>query len=304
MKGIFKLLGILGVLIAIYFIVQYTGNRSRSKSFRSELVTIDTAAVSSIKIKTGADELLIDREAGKWKVTLPTGKKVPATGSSVNGALGSLLSVKPSRLAAKDESKWGDYQVDSAGTRVEVFEGKEKSLDLVLGRFTMEGQRQFSTFVRLFDEPEVYAASNFMGASLTANTTSYRNQQLARFSRDSVYQVTFEYPDSAFSLNKTDGKWLLDNTPADSANTTKYLQAIAFLSNRNFVDDFTAVGSPAFTITYLIKGANPLKIAGYLPNGDLVVNSDANPEEFFRDSALRDKVFKGRGYFSPQPIEK
>ncbi|MEQ9376465.1 MAG: DUF4340 domain-containing protein [Imperialibacter sp.] len=297
MKSTLKLLGVLGILIALYFVVQFTTDRGRSKSFRSELVQIDTAAVTKVQIKAGGEQLVMEKEAGKWKVNTATDKKVAATSSSVKGALNSLMSVKPSRLVAKDDSKWKDYQVDSAGTRVEVFEGGEKTLDLVVGRFNMEGQRQFSTYVRLFDKPEVYSAANFMGASLSTNSASYRNQQLARITKDSVYQVTFEYPDSAFTLSKTDGKWLLDGHPADSANTAKYLQGIAYLSNRNFADDFNPIGSPLYSVTYLVKSGNPLKMEGYVPNGELVVRSDSNPEEYFKDAALSDKVFKGAGYF-------
>ncbi|WP_416865024.1 MAG: DUF4340 domain-containing protein [Imperialibacter sp.] len=297
MKSTLKLLGVLGILIALYFVVQFTTDRGRSKSFRSELVKIDTAAVTKLQIEANGEQLVVEKVKNQWRVNTPAGKNVAATSSSVKGILNSLMSVKPSRLVAKDESKWKDYQVDSAGTRVEVFEGGEKTLDLVVGRFNMEGQRQFSTYVRLFEEPEVYSAANFMGASLSTNSASYRNQQLARFTRDSVYQVTFEYPDSAFTLSKTDGKWLLGGQPADSANTAKYLQGIAYLSNRNFADDFNPVGSPLFSVTYLVKSGNPLKVEGYLPNGELVVHSDFNAEEYFKDASLKDKIFKGSTYF-------
>lgn len=297
MKGTFKLLGILALLIGVYFIIQYTGDRGRSKSLRSELVEIDTAAVTKLRVKRGEEQVLVTKQEGAWQLELKNGRKVAATNSSMRSAFNSLTSIKPGRLAAKDESKWKDYQVDSTGTRVEVFEGEKKTLDLVIGRFSMEGQQQFSTYVRLFDEPEVYAAPNFMGASLTATTASYRNQQLARFNRDSVYQVTFNYPDSSFSLNKVDGKWLLNNAPADSANTAKYLQSIGYLTSRNFADDFTPVGSPLLGVTFQLNGGEPLNLHGFKPDGGLVVTSSANPEEYFRDQALGDKVFKGAGYF-------
>ena len=300
-KSTIKLLGLLAILIAVYFVVQYTQSRSRSRSFRSELVEIDTAAVTRLQISRGAETLVIEKENADWKLNLENGKKVTATASSVKGLLNSLQSIKPSRLAAKDEDRWKDYQVDSAGTRVEVFEGTEKSLDLVVGRFNVEGQREFSTFVRLYEEPEVYSAANFMGASLTTTPTTFRNQQLARFTRDSVTQVSFSYPDSAFSLSKISGKWMLGNVPADSAKTASYLQTMSYLSNRNFADDFTPVGSPALSVTYQVNGANPIKIEGYLPDNELVVHSDYNEEGYFRDSTLMDKVFKGRSYFSSEP---
>ena len=294
------LLGLLGILIAVYFIVQYTQSRSRSRSFRAELVEIDTAAVTRVQISRSGEQLAISREGNTWKIELEGGKKVTATTSSVKGLLNSLSGIKPSRLAARDEERWSEYQVDSAGTRVEVFEGTDKSLDLVVGRFNMEGQREFSTFVRLFDESEVYSSSNFMGASLTTKPTTFRNQQLMRFTRDSVSQVSFNYPDSSFQLTKVDGKWMLDNAPADSAKTASYLQSMSFLSNRNFADDFSPAGSPALTVTYQIKGANPIKVEGYLPDDELVVHSDFNEEAYFRDSTLLEKVFKGKSHFGLQ----
>lgn len=306
-KSTLKLLGLLAILIAIYFVVEYTQSRSRSRSFRSELVDIDTASIDKLRISRSGEELVIERSGGKWRLNLANGKKVSATSSSVSGLLNSLQGIRPSRLAAKDEEKWKDYQVDSAGTRVEVFEGNKKSLDLVVGRLNVEGQRQFSTFVRLFDEPEVYSASNFMGASLTTKPTTFRNQQLARFTRDSVSQVSFNYPDSAFTLSRTDGRWMLGNEPADSAKTVSYLQSMAYLSNRNFDDDFDPAGSPegspALSVSFQLKGANPIKIEGYLPDGELVVHSDFNQEAWFRDSTLMNKIFKGPAHFRKNELE-
>ncbi len=297
MKGILKLLGVLAILIALYFVVQLTRDRGKSKSLRSELVTIDTAAVSKIQISSGNAQLLLEKDAGKWAVTTQSGRKVAALTSSVKGVISSLTSVRPGRLVAKDENKWKDYQVDSTATRVEVFEGEEKTLDLMVGRFNMESQRQYSTYVRLFDEAEVYSAANFMGASLSTNSALFRNQQLARFNKDSVYQVKFDYPDSSFTLNKTDEKWLIGTDPVDSANTAKYLQAVAYLSNRNFADGFTPVGDPLFKVTFLINGANPVRLEGYLPESELIVHSDMNPDEYFNDQGLNEKIFKGSSTF-------
>ena len=49
-----KLILILAGLVAVYLVMQYTGGRNRSKSFRSELVDIDTAKVSAMEIENRA----------------------------------------------------------------------------------------------------------------------------------------------------------------------------------------------------------------------------------------------------------
>ncbi len=111
-----KLILVLGGLVALYFVIDYTGGKNRSKSFRSTLVDIDTAKVSALEIEKQGNFLRITRTgSSNWELELKNGKKVTAKASNVKSALLNLIGIKPSRLASKDPSKWKDYQVDSAG---------------------------------------------------------------------------------------------------------------------------------------------------------------------------------------------
>ena len=246
-----KLIGILAALVGIYFIIQFTGGKSRSESFRSSLVEIDTAKVSTLKIEKDGKTLTIEKVgSGNWEMELENGKKVSAKPTSVRSALQSLTTIKPSRLASKDPAKWSEYQVDSAGTRVTVFEDNEEALDIILGRFGVKDQRSYHTFVRLEDEKEVYTADNFMGVSFSSDASNFREQMFLRVKKDSLHTIEFNYPDSAFVLTKTDGYWYIDGNRADSTSAAEFINQLSYTTSKEFVDDVEQFGESEMSIVF------------------------------------------------------
>ena len=194
-----KMIGILAVLVLVYLGFEFFGGKSRSKSFKTELVEIDTAKVSKLIIESRGESLELIKENNAWKVSVGDGKYAEAQKSNVKSTLNSLLTIKPSRIVAKDSEKWKDYQVDSAGTRVQVFEGSKNTLDLVIGRFGFnqqamqqqqmmggQGMQQFFSYIRLQNEEEVYVADNFMGMSINSDASGYRNKQLLSLTTDDI----------------------------------------------------------------------------------------------------------------------
>ena len=113
-----------------------------------------------------------------------------------------------------------DFQVDSSGTRVKIFEGNKEALDIILGRFGVEGQRSFYTYVRLADENDTYVANNFMSMSISSSPDGFRMNEVFQLSKDSLTTIAFNYPDSAFTINKSEsGRWIIEGQPVDSSNT-------------------------------------------------------------------------------------
>ncbi len=297
-----KLAGILIGLVVIYFAVDYFGGKERSKSFRENLVEIDTAKVSRVEIESKGKTLELVRENNKWKTAIGEGKYAPATSRSVHQMLGSLLRIKPSRLAAKDPSKWKEYQVDSSGTRVKVYEGEKPALDLVIGRFGIQGQREFFTYVRLSGEDQVYAADNFMGISFGTDPADYRNKQLLTLTTDSLVQIRFEYPaDSAFTLTKMDNQWELGSRQLDSATVAKYFSDIRYINSSGFVDDVPpgALESPAFSIVFKENGGKEISVQAYQhPTHKWILHSSLNPESYFSDEKAFEKLVRNKSSFT------
>ena len=308
-----KLIGIFAALILVYFGIKYFGGSSRSKSFKAEIVEIDTAKVTRVLVESKGQNLELVRENNAWKVSIEDGRFVPAQKSTVRSALGSLLSIKPSRIAAKKEDKWKEYQVDSAGTRVQVFEGGKTTLDLVIGRFGFNqqamqqqqqmmmggrGMQQFYTYVRLNNENEVYVADNFMGMSISSEANSYRKKQLFSLTTDNISQIQFNYPaDSGFVLSKADSIWNIFGNQPDSASVASYLSDIRYVNSSNFVDDVPSSALVSPTVSMNISQANEADImvkAFQHPEHKWIIHSSDNPSAYFADEELLKKLFVGR----------
>ena len=289
------LLGILAVLILIYFGMEYFGGKSRSKSFREELVEIDTAKVSKILIDSQGEMLDLNKEQGQWKVSIGNGNYAGAQNSSIRNALSSLERIKPSRIVAKDPSKRKEYQVDSAGTRVQVFEGNDASLDLVIGRFGVQGQRSFFTYVRLYDENEIYAADNFMGISFGTEASDYRNKQVLSVTTDSISEIRFNYPgDSAFILQNANSLWVVGTQTADSASIASYLSDIRYVNNSEFIDDVpaTALVSPTLSMVITEKNKPEITVKAFQhPIHKWIINSSLNPDSYFSGEEIFSELF-------------
>ncbi len=289
-----KLLGILGVLVVVYLIMTFTGDKSRSKSFRTELVNIDTAKVTRIVVESPTESTEVTKlDNNSWQVALTDGSSKPAVPSVVTNLLTSLQGIKPTRIVARTESKWKDYTVDSTGTRVKVYEGNKNTLDLIIGRFGVEGQQQFYTHVRLAEDKDVYVANNFMGISVAKSANQFRNGNLLRLKQDSLTQVSFNYPDSAFTLVNEGNSWVSSEFETDSANVATYLQDLSYLNSKNFAVG-NGLGTPDLNVTYSFKNQPEIQISAFSKDGNWILQSSENTGEFFNDQAIFEKVFKGK----------
>jgi len=289
-----NLLIVLGALAIVLAVTRLTKREGRSKSLKVELVSIDTARVSKIEIITGEENVTLSKEEG-WKVSLPDGNQKIAKESSVTSLLSSLNTIKPGRMAAKNPDKWKDYSVDSTGTRVKVYEKKEISTDIIIGRFGVEGQQSFYTYVRLFEDDEVYAANNFMGISVGKDAASYREDEVLRLQKDSLTSISFNYPDSAFKLTKAE-EWYLENQQADSASVAGYLNEMSFVSSREFYDESPAI-NPTHTVIYEFSNQPEVRVEAQYIEENLVLRSSENPNELFADNSLEEKILKGKSEF-------
>ena len=89
-----KLIGILAVLILVYLGFEFFGGKSRSKSFKAEIVEIDTAKVTKVLIAAKGETLELIKENNAWKVSIGEGKYAAAQKSSVKSTLGSLMTIE------------------------------------------------------------------------------------------------------------------------------------------------------------------------------------------------------------------
>lgn len=303
-----KLIGLLALLLLVYAATEFFSNTGRSRSFREELVSIEIESVSRVDLTKGANKVIIDKKDEGWTVSTNSVAEYQAEEDKVKNALSSLQTIKPSRVASRNPAKWQEFQVDTSGTRVQVFEGKEKTLDLVIGRFGMQGQQQFHSYVRLFDDDNVYVAENFMGFSVPTDEASYRNQTVTTFNKDSVSTISFLYPaDSSFSLQKSiNGNWILGELTPDSTKTAQFINALSRLNSSKFENESNISGlAPTYQVTIEIPGKELFEMKAIAKtDSTFIITSSQNQEGQFEDPSLFDKIFKPKSSFHTEGTEE
>lgn len=290
-----NLIIILAVLILGFVVLQYTKRGNKSKVLKSELVALDTASVTKIEVISANGGVTLTREVNDWMINMEEGYKQTKPGA-VQAILSNLNRIKPGRLAAKSESKWKDYQVDSTGTRVKVYEGSDLATDIVIGRFGVDGQRNYYTFVRLYDELNVYAAKDFMKMNIYENANDYRDNVLMRLKKDSLTSIVFTAPEETFRLRKVENTWTIDDQPADSLSVASYLNGLNVLASKNFYEN-TLTGVPTHQVEFTFSSKSSLLIQGYQTSEGIVFKSSENKFEYFLDKMLTDKILKQRSVF-------
>jgi len=290
-----RLLIVLAVLIGVFAIVKLTRNNSRSTSFRTELVNFSVEEADKIEISSLTEHVQLTKSEGTWSVETDQGVKA-AMEANVRSLLSTLNTIRPSRLAARSSSKWKDFSVDSTGTKVRVY-GKGKTLtDIVLGRFGVEGQRSFYTYVRLSEDEDVYVAAEFMKMSISTSVNDFRNNVMARMNKDSITEISFNYPDSSLVIRKADELWMKNDSVADSAAVAGYLNTLNIVSSRNFTAP-PATSKPDLNITYRFANGSEKQLSAYKEVVGWTIVSSENKEEVWNDENLFEKIFVASSHF-------
>jgi hypothetical protein len=312
---------ILIILAVVYAISEMAGGRDRS--FRNIIVEVDTADVESIYIRpaNASSPIILNRTAaGAWEVS-GQGNSYPADEGMVRNILSQFTLMKPERVAATTKEKWAEYELnDSLGTRVTLKGNREELADLMIGKFSytqppqtqaqqnpyQQPRGKMTSFVRLTDETPVYAVDGFLKMAYQDKVDAYRNKSLVKVTPDDISTLHYTYPDGTISLEKTNGHWLMNGQPADSAAMLKYLNKLARLNSNAFVDP-SVVKTGSATYKLSLEGSNfaPVILEAF-PVADTamgyVITSSANPgaefdgsnAQLFETIFVEEPVFLGR----------
>lgn len=290
---------VFAVLLIAVVLIFTTESTKKERSFRKELVTIDTSAVTSLSIypksKNGQEvKLLLDGNTDTWKVSGENSQTYSVPNNKIDNLFTQLLAIKPKRVAARSKTKWKEYQVDSAATRVVVNEDGSEVLDLIIGKFAFQQPRSMSTFVRLNNENEVYEVDGFLDMTFNKDVNSFRNETIIKSDKNNWKQLTFNYNnDSSFTLIKIDDKWTVDGIPTDSTKTESTLNSLSRLTNTNFINKNPEAILPQQTSKLIIELSNSetIEVTGYKNDVEYLIHSSQNPENYFDGKSLAEKIF-------------
>lgn len=298
-----KILAILLILFVIIAVIVYfpSGNKTE-RTFRTELVDVDTSAISEIIISPksmNGNSFRIFKENSQWNVTLANNKTAIVPREKSERLIEQILSIKPVRLAGRTKSKWSEFEVDSSATRVVIKEGNTTTLNILIGKFLFQQPRSVSTYVRLSEDKDVYLVDGFLSMSFNQGADTYRENTVIKGDHQNWDQLVFNYPaDSSFQMAKVDGKWMSNNRTLDSASTEKYLSQLSRLTNSSFVDDFDTQNiSPNYELIINSSNNTIAIVNGYQIDSLIVINSSMNKKSYFdaSENSFMEKLFVGLG---------
>ncbi len=294
---VFTILALIGI-----FLFVFDGGKNE-RTFREVLVDVDTLKVTEIHLYPKSQnhtEVKLYKENDGWKVTLPSGGSAKVTDQKVSSIFAQLIAIKPKRLAARDENKWTELQVDSTGSRVKVFEGSKLTLDLVIGRFSFQQPRTMNTFVRLYNDKDVYEVDGFLDMTFNQGANIFRDGTVIKSDHNNWQQLQFSYPaDSSFQMVKNTSGWLINGKITDSLKASNYISRLANLSNNNFIDEvkFNPASAPTFSLNITTSDLKFIEVKGYQDSASFVIHSSENPEAWFDGSTLLKTIFVGKSTF-------
>ncbi|MCB0805300.1 MAG: DUF4340 domain-containing protein [Bacteroidales bacterium] len=318
-KTLIILLVILG---GIYLIT--TLNKGEDRTFKSQLVDVDTSQVTKIKIipSLGSDneEITFTRTGEEWKLEAD-GKFFKPEVSSIKNILTELLRMRTERVSATSEEKWKELEVtDSTASRVQLFAGDDKLTDIYIGKFSytqapqqqqnpyQRQQTRMFTNIREAGDETVYVVEGFIKMNIQPKVDSYRAKTLVSVQKENITKVSFNYPDDQFTVTNENGNWFLNGQPADSLETTRYLQKFSRLTNSNYADDVEmTTNTPSHTITIEANNSVPVELKAFPADTttQYIITTSRIPDTKFEGgkSRLFERIFVGRSEFFKKTAE-
>ena len=298
-----KLLLIFLGLLGIYLISQY-GFKPKTRSFKTELIQIDTTNVNSIFLYPKNDnheEIILKKEGTDW-IASQGNITTKANQGAITSLLKSLSLIQTKRVAAKNAEKWKDYEVEeSNGSRIKVYADSELLEDFIVGRFNFNQQtRQGISYVRLTNEKEVYAVDGFLSMTMGQGFDAYRNRQLLAIKPADITHISIDTEGLTETYSKIGNEWSSNGNPIDSAQMATYLNGLQYLSGSEFVDDFDELQANSLRYqTVSLEGNNmsePVLVTVYRDTSrtpPFIIQSSINSDSYFSsdENGIYEKLF-------------
>jgi len=300
-KVLIIVFGVLLLLVLLLKFVQPKGDRN----FTAKLVEADTAKISSITIiNESKEEKKLVRNATKQWNLVKRNKTYKADKSAIESILYELQNMKSEYIASMDRSEWAQYQVsDTGSTRVKVEQSGKVVADFLVGRFSYQQNHQ-TTFVRPYNEDNVYAINGFLAMTFNRDANDFRDKTMVKLIGPTAFKrLKFNYPDSSFTMIKEKNIWTISGVKADSAKVLNYLSSLAVLSGSDFVDDSVVSGNQVFSLKIEPELGKPVELKAFVSDAvhKYIITSTENTDARFSGTKgdLANRVFVGMRQFMP-----
>jgi hypothetical protein len=300
------------VLVGIFVITKLFRSPRLEGNIRKELVNIDTADVTEIRMTSSGDQprlVKLMRDNGKWMAVLDD-KSYPADRSAVSSVLAMVSDLNAVRMVSRKKEKWESFNVGEKGTNVSVYVDGKQEAEFRVGKTGFNqnpSQQQFGrqgieafTYVRMADEEEVYMVNGFLEASFNKPINDWRDKSFLRFSPDMITRVSFQYPaDSSFVLEKKDSLWSVNTRNADQHKVNSFLREFSYRSETSFADGHQPSTNPTYTVRFEGASGPIATVEAWRQDTSWYLRSSQQPDVVFlnNDASTMGRLFPGPGKF-------
>lgn len=230
------------VLLVVTVAMKWSSGPEASQAFRSELVSVDTAAVKKMVINHPLNPTVtLKKDNGGWNVTGQKPEIYPADARSVENAISRLNNLSVNSVATRQPDKYTRYKVDSTGIKVSLYDGEEQLQSIYVGGMQRAGRRSINNYVRLADENAVYVVEGFLKSTFSKGINDWRDKQIWDLEQSNISRVNFLYPaDSSFTIRKVKGKqWVSAGDTLSQTSVSTTLSRLANFRASGFADSLS-----------------------------------------------------------------
>jgi len=283
-----KILWIIFAALLSLFILSKLFNKKTVRSFTTDIIKIDTAAVDRIVFHNADPNAKFEilKNGDSWTVKNNT-VEADAQISSVSSLLNNLNNIKAQRPVAKSKDKWVEYEVDEEnGKRIELFNGSKSVEDLVIGRFNFNQQtRSAKSYVRRSNDESVYVIDGFISMSISQSMDAFRDKTVVNFPANSLVSFQLE-SESGSRILKKENYWLNQNGEVqDSTGMVNLVNNLSNVNGTGFYDSPLKNNTPIKTLTLIDTEGKSATISCYESDGSFVIHSSQNPDSYFKSDS-------------------
>lgn len=301
------LLLIVAALAAVWWVTGQLSPTAKQRTFRAQLVQVDTASLVSFTIVPapykGLPPLHFLRKGSGWELAMMNDTTVVDM-VAVRGVLSSLANMRALRVAGSMITVAERYDLEDSTADHLLVDLPQGAFDLLVGRCT-EGDEPI-TVVSPAGDLNAYGISGRLGTYTDQTFGDWMPKYLVTGDPSNWTSVQFTFPgDTGYTMVRSGSTWLLDGLQTDTARVRKFLGSLARSRAQEVADPAdTLIAVPAFRL--LVNDSTRLEaiaVVVYNVPGRFIVRTSLNPSVVmnFDGSTEVPRMFRSRLAFLPHP---
>ena len=219
-----------GACVVLLGIAWLAGAFDRTPStIRVPSLTIPVSEVTGLRVELPRDTLELQRQGTGWAVTAPVASE--ADSNTVSRLLTEIEGLSLDSRVTSNPDRYAVYGVDSTAAMV-TLTWENDSEQLVISQ---QGRDYLSVYVRIGDDPDVYATNGRV--TVTRDAARWRNRQVLRIAAHEVASVRVTRPEGPFEVVLESLPWTVDGDVGDSTAVAGWLRRFEPLTADGFFDD-------------------------------------------------------------------